>query len=95
MLTKELLERLEFTEDEIKQMDGYKVIGLPLNKAVEKLYWYNYYEWAITIALPAFDEKEVKCYLAVDIRTQKDFKRLVSNRSNQYIELYEMWRNIR
>lgn len=65
MLTKELLERLEFTAEEIKQVDGFGCIGLPLNKAVERLYRYNYYEWAITIALPSFDEKEVKCYLAI------------------------------
>ena len=82
MLTKELLERLEFTEDEIKQMDGYKVIGLPLNKAVEKLYWYNYYEWAITIALPAFDEKEVKCYLAVAGRTPRERAKFVTDVMN-------------
>lgn len=64
-LTKEMLEKLEFTPNEIAWIEDHHLIGLPVHEAAERLGWLNKYEWSVEVSLPCFTADELKSYCNV------------------------------
>ena len=64
-LTKEMLEKLEFSQEEILWIEQHGLINLPIHDATERLGWLNKYEWSVEISLPFFTSDELKSYCQI------------------------------
>ena len=64
-LTKEMLEKLEFSSAEITWIEQHGLIGLPAHDAAERLGWLNKYEWSVEVSLPFFTPDELKSYCQI------------------------------